>query len=125
MKSLYAALLLAVAGLGGSASGAFADPVYMIAQVQIENHDAYFGSYGAKVGPLLQDAGAKILVATPQTQQLEGAWTGNWTVVIEFPSLEAANGWYYSDSYQKDVRPLRLKTTSSGNLILAPAFKGL
>ena len=38
-------------------------------------------------------------------------------VVIEFPSREAAEGWYNSPAYQKIV-PLRLKS-SHGNFVIA------
>ncbi len=94
---------------------------YLIAQIKITDQKTYFGTYGAKVEPLLQKAGAEILVATPNRQLLEGVWTGNWTVVVKFPSKAKALEWYRSNAYQA-VRPKRLQSTTINNLILAPNF---
>jgi uncharacterized protein (DUF1330 family) len=46
---------------------------------------------------------------------LEGEWQHRRTVIIEFPSREAAEGWYKSAEYK--VIGLRLKSTS-GNLVI-------
>jgi uncharacterized protein (DUF1330 family) len=101
---------------------AAADPVYMIAQIQIEDQERYFNEYAAGVFPILLDAGANVLVATPTVNSLEGEWTGNWTVVIEFPDEAAAmDQWYNSDAYV-EVREIRLATTSGGNMVIAPAY---
>lgn len=121
LRSLYAAI-----GFGASmltSTFAFADPVYMIAQIQVEDQDKFFGQYSAAAYTSLMANDAKILVATPSVQALEGEWAGNWTVVIEFPSPEKANAWYQSDDYQKNAIPLRLDASKFGNMVIAPAFK--
>jgi uncharacterized protein (DUF1330 family) len=85
-------------------------PVYMIAQIQIEDQDKFFNEYG------------KVLVATPTVNSLEGDWVGNWTVVIEFPSEEAAlSDWYASESYASAI-DIRMAATSAGNMVIAPGF---
>lgn len=48
-------------------------------------------------------------------EPLEGAWSGD-LVVIEFPSMEQARGWYASDAYRA-IRPLRTAHTK-GEVIL-------
>ena len=120
MKAALLALAASLACLSGPVR-ASDDAVYLIAQVQITDQTGYFETYGAKVGPLLQKAGAQILVATPARQTLEGEWLGNWTVVIKFASEADALNWYNSDAY-RTIRPMRLRSTSANNLILAPAF---
>ena len=118
MKSL---LLAAVSALALPMM-AMADPVYMIAQIQIEDQERYFNEYGAGVFPILMETGAKVLVASPTVNSLEGEWAGNWTVVIEFPNEEAAlDQWYNSDAYV-EVRKIRLAATSFGHMVIAPAF---
>ena len=118
MKSL---LLAAVSALAAPMM-AVADPVYMIAQIQIEDQETYFNEYGAGVFPILAETGAKVLVASPPVHSLEGEWAGNWTVVIEFPNEEVAlDQWYKSDAYV-EVRKIRLAATSFGNMVIAPAF---
>ena len=115
-----AVLALAIIGLNDAAQ-AEESPAYFIAQVQITDQTSYFNAYGANVGPLLEEAGAEILAATPDRQQLEGDWTGNWTVIIRFPSMEKALDWYRSDAYQA-IRPLRLQSTDENNIVLVPSF---
>ncbi len=95
--------------------------VYLIAQVEITDQTEFFQAYGVKLAPLLQKAGAQVLVATPDRQKLEGDWPGNWTVVIKFASEADASNWYNSDAYQA-IRPTRLRATSLDNLALVPAF---
>ena len=46
---------------------------------------------------------------------LEGEWPNPRTVIIEFPSREAAEGWYRSAAYQKIIG---LRHDSSGNLVI-------
>lgn len=103
---------------------ALADPVYMIAQIKIQDQETFFKKYGAATSPILKNTGAKILVATPVIETLEGQWSGNWTVVLEFPSPEKAQDWWQSKEYQESARPFRLNSTEFGNMVLAPAFEG-
>jgi uncharacterized protein (DUF1330 family) len=122
MKNTLKSAAFALCGYALAASAAAADPVYVMAQIQIEDHQRYFDEYGTAVFPLVMGTGAKVLVATPTVQVLEGEWDGNWTVVIEFPSAEAADeDWYNTDAY-REVRELRFATTSVNNLVIAPAF---
>jgi len=122
MQKFFKKLAFAVAATSTMASVAMADPVYMIAQIQIDDQEKYFNEYGAGVVPIIMSAGGKILVATPTVEMLEGEWAGNWTVVVEFPSEEAAlTDWYNSEEYV-EVHKLRLAATSVNNLVVAPAF---
>ncbi len=119
-KVLATTIALAFASLLGAAQAA-ENAIYFVAQVKITDQNTYFNEYGAQVGPMLLNAGAEILAATPDRNQLEGEWSGNWTVIIKFPSEEKALGWYRSDEYQA-IRPLRLQSTSENNLVLVPRF---
>ena len=125
MKTTYAIVALTIAGLFGPTITAYAEPVYLIAKIQIEDQKDYFESYGQNVGPLLKKTGARVLVASPTHQNLEGEWQANWTVVLEFASEKHAKDFYFSDDYQNRIRPMRLRSTSRNDLILAPAFTGL
>ena len=49
-------------------------------------------------------ATAKVLAFGPAITTLEGEWHGTQTVLLEFESVEAANEWYYSESYQKAAK---------------------
>ena len=122
MTSMLKKLTASAFAVAALTTTALADPVYMIAQIQIEDQEKYFSEYGTAVFPIVMGTGAKVLVATPSVETLEGDWVGNWTVVIEFPSEDAAlKEWYNSEAYV-EVRNLRMATTSVGNLVVAPAF---
>ena len=58
-------------------------------------------------------------------EPVEGAWSGD-LVVIEFPSMEQARGWYHSDAYPA-IRPLRTDNTEGDVLLVtgvAPDHRG-
>ncbi|SDZ56556.1 Uncharacterized conserved protein, DUF1330 family [Jannaschia faecimaris] len=122
MVSFITKIAVAAVAFAVTVAPAVADPVYMIAQVKIEDQESYFDDYGTAVFPIVMGTGAKVLVATPTVKKLEGEWDGNWTVVIEFPSESAAmDDWYNSAAYES-VRELRFATTSLNNLVIAPGF---
>lgn len=98
-------------------------PVYLLAKLEVESLETYLNDYGFPVTPMLLAAGAEILVATPEVQKLEGSYSSNWTVVVRFPSQEAAEGWYNSIEYQAMI-PVRqsLTNTDVSSMVLAPQF---
>lgn len=49
-------------------------------------------------------------------EPLEGSWTAD-LVIIEFPSMEQAQGWYRSAAYQA-IRPLRTDNTEGDVLLV-------
>ena len=55
-------------------------------------------------------------------QPLEGAWSGD-LVVIEFPSMEHAQGWYASDAYSA-IRPLRTEHTEGDVFLVQGVAEG-
>lgn len=122
MRPFFKALPVLALAMPTLATPAMAEPVYMIAQIQIEDHARFFEEYGAAAGPVVIGSGGRVLVASPTVDTLEGDWAGNWTVVIEFPSEEAAlEDWYNDTTYQKAIG-LRLASTSLNNLVVAPGF---
>lgn len=96
---------------------ALAEPVYLVATVTVEDFDAYMADYGSVAIPAIVEAGGEILVAAPETSVLEGEYGHNWTVVVKFPSEEAAMGWYNSETYQA-VIPARHAVTDTGSSVM-------
>jgi len=67
-------------------------------------------------------AGAEILAATPQPEVLEGGWKSNWTVLIRFPSMEAARSFYDSEEYAP-FRSIRVdELTNEGSVVMVEGF---
>ncbi len=64
---------------------------------------AGLGVYAQAAMPTVFAFGGTPLVAGPPAEVIEGEWHGNQTVVLEFPSVEAAQAWYHSAQYQAVV----------------------
>jgi uncharacterized protein (DUF1330 family) len=88
---------------------------YLVAAETV-NDEAMFAEYRKHVPGTLEKFGGKILARGGRLSLLEGAWKDPRLVIIEFPSREAAEGWYKSPEYQA-VIGLRHKS-SVGNLVV-------
>ena len=88
---------------------------YLIA-VETVNDEAMFGEYRKSIMATVEPFGGKFIARGGKLTVLEGEWAHPRTVIIEFASREAAEGWYNSPAYQKII-PLRLKSTV-GNLVI-------
>jgi uncharacterized protein (DUF1330 family) len=88
---------------------------YLIA-VETVHDEAMFAEYRKHVIATLEAFGGRFVARGGKLTVLEGEWPHPRTVIIEFPTREAAEGWYKSADYQK-VIGLRLKSTS-GNLVI-------
>jgi uncharacterized protein (DUF1330 family) len=88
---------------------------YLIATETVHD-EAMFAEYRQHVIATLETFGGRFVARGGKLTVLEGEWPHPRTVIIEFPTREAAEGWYKSADYQK-VIGLRLKSTS-GNLVI-------
>ena len=77
-----------------------------------ENIDDWesYDRYRSLVMPTLEAFGAKFLVRGGAFTTVEGEMPFERIAVLEFPSRQAAEGWYHSDAYQA-ILPLRLAAT--------------
>lgn len=77
---------------------------YVVAEVEIHDLDSY-PIYSVTVLPTLEAHGGKILARGGAREQLEGEdelhHNGLRTVILEFPSVQHARDWYFSDGYTK------------------------
>lgn len=78
--------------------------------------ESMFSEYRKAVPATLGAFGGKFVVRGGNLKLLEGEWPHSRLVIIEFPSREAADGWYRSPEYQKIIG-LRLSSTVT-NLII-------
>jgi len=88
---------------------------YVIVQ-EIVNDQAMFDLYRKDVPATVTAFGGQFIVRGGNLTIVEGEWPFQRTVIIEFPSRDAAEAWYKSPAYQK-LLPLRLKS-SDGNLVI-------
>ena len=96
-------------------------PAYLVGQVTI--HDlAEYNKYLAGFVEAFAPFEGRVLVASDQVEVIEGQWPKSRTVVLEFPSMDHAKGWYNSPNYQA-LAQHRFKAATS-NIILAEGWKG-
>jgi len=91
---------------------------YLIGNYDVTNAEA-FAAYGQAVMPTIQAHGGKILVAGPGSKPIEGNPRAS-TVIVEFPTMEALQGWYDSPEYQAIINH-RLDNTE-GHMVIAEQF---
>ncbi len=91
---------------------------YLIANYRITNPEGY-KEYSSAVVPVLQRAGAEILVADYAAEPVEGS-PANVMIVLKFASKEAARAWYESPEYQAIIH-LRTDNTE-GSMVFADGF---
>ena len=70
-------------------------------------HPERLEQYKTLVGSIVRKYSGRYVVLGGQSELVEGTWKPNYPVMIEFPSLELAQGWYSSDDY-RDLKAMRL-----------------
>jgi uncharacterized protein (DUF1330 family) len=88
---------------------------FAIFDVTITDLDKY-KDYMAQVKPVIEAAGARYLVRGGAHQVLEGDWHPTRLVVLEFPSVAAAQAFYASPEY-RGLKALR-ESCSRANLVM-------
>ena len=92
---------------------------YVVAEVQVVNPEAY-EAYRRLATETVAQHGGQFIARGGKRDQREGeddAHNGGWrTVIVEFPSLSAAQDWYDSVEYQK-AKEIRL-ANSFGRLYI-------
>ncbi len=96
--------------------------VYVMAQIDVKDHQTYMEQYGAPVLAQFIEAGAEVLVGSADAEILEGEWPGNWTVVVKFASSEAALQWYNSSEYAPHKIKRIEELSNSGSVVMVPGL---
>lgn len=94
-------------------------PGYFIGNYTVTDPEKY-QAYVRLAMPLTIKHGGKAIIATGDATNLEGT-PGSTNVTLEFPSVEAAMGWYNDPDYQAII-PMRQSATEGGSALVAPGF---
>ena len=73
---------------------------YIVARITIEDRSEYT-KYEAGFVDVFRAYQGIVLSVDEAPVVLEGSWPCTRTVLLEFPSADAAMGWYQSDAYQQ------------------------
>ena len=82
---------------------------YLIFHNRINDHDK-LNAYVEKAVPTLMAHGAEVVCLDETSDEVEGPNPYPRTVILKFPSREAAMGWYQSPEYQA-ILSMRLEAT--------------
>ena len=86
-------------------------------EITVDDNDG-MGPYREKVADTVAAHGGKYLILGGETEVLEGNIGQHPTkVLLEFPSMDAARGWYHSAEYQ-EILPARLKSSTANFLLV-------
>lgn len=100
-------------------------PGYILVQIDaIEDPDTFFNDYANQAGPTLVKHGFVGMVASSEPDRLEGEAPDAWTVVIQFSSVDAAQGWYDDPEYVA-ARPLRIDSVGQTDMVLLRGRSGV
>ena len=94
---------------------------YLIANIDVKD-PTKFEEYRGKVMPVIEKFGGRYLIRGGDVRRLEGNLPLKRVVVLEFPSVEAAQQFYDSTEYQP-ILNLRLASTQS-DVVLVQGYSG-
>jgi uncharacterized protein (DUF1330 family) len=86
--------------------------VYIINNMTIHNREEY-KAYVRGFMPVFQKYDGNFLAAQNAPQPLEGSWPYDRTVLLSFPTREAAERWSQSPEYQEIAKHRKAGTVSN------------
>jgi uncharacterized protein (DUF1330 family) len=95
---------------------------FVIVQIAINDRDGYHQYEIAGHQEIFDSFSGKLVGLDENVETVEGSWPCTRTVLIEFPTMELARGWYESDEYQAVVG-LRHDSATS-NLVIISGYPG-
>lgn len=94
-------------------------PAYLVAQIDV--HDpAEFEEYRTHVAPVVKAYGGRYMVRTDRSVLLEGAKPRTRLVILEFPSMDAAQRFYGSADYAPLLQ--RRQASATSDIMLAEGY---
>ena len=89
---------------------------YFIIQINVTNAENY-KEYIEKVTPIVEKFGGKYIVRGGQSENVEGNWPFQRTVVLKFPTYDMVKKWHNSDEY-KPIKKIREDNSECNAIII-------
>lgn len=89
---------------------------YAMAHLRSVDQNAEIVEYLLKIDDTLAPFGGRFLVHNKVPEVMDGEFVGV-IVVIEFPDVENARGWYVSDTYQ-EIADFRIRNSGGGAFVV-------
>ncbi len=90
---------------------------YIVVEVEVRDEDQY-EDYKRMVPPTLAPYGGRFIVRGGAVETLEGEWSPQRVVIVEFPSVEQAKAWWGSEEYA-EAKALRQATADTRMIVVA------
>lgn len=83
-------------------------PAYVFTNLQVTDPNGY-EAYRSRTRATIEAFGGRFLARGGAVEVREGAYRPERVILLEFPNMAAARGWYDSSAYQ-EIIPHRLST---------------
>lgn len=90
---------------------------YVVVEVEVRDKGRY-EDYKRMVPPTLAPYGGRFIVRGGAVEALEGEWSPQRVVIVEFPSVEHAKRWWSSEEYA-EAKALRQATAHTRMIVVA------
>lgn len=94
---------------------------YMLAFVRVNDLETFNKEYIEKAVPIMQRHGGVTVAVDENPLTIEGTIPEGRVVIVEFPTKEAAKGFYDDPDYQ-EIKKWRQKVSESDSIILEKGF---
>ena len=89
---------------------------YFIVQINVTNKENY-KKYIEKVTPIVKKFGGEYIIRGGQSENIEGKWSYERTVVLKFPTYNMVKEWHESEEY-KPIKNIRLNNSECNAIII-------
>ena len=93
---------------------------YYFVDVREIKDSAKMADYRSRINAVVERFDGTYVVVGGSFEVLEGSYRPVFPVMIQFPSIEHARGWYNSDEY-RELKTLRLEATVSNAFLMEGA----
>jgi len=90
-------------------------PAFVIVEIEVRDPKAY-EAYRSLVPASLDAYGGRFIARGGATERLEGDWSPERIVLLEFPSLERARQWWDSPEY-RDAKAIRMRAAQTRMIV--------
>ena len=92
---------------------------YFIIQINVKNSENY-KEYIEKVTPIVKKFRGEYIVRGGRSENVEGIWPYQRTVILKFPTYEMVKKWHNSEEY-KPIRKIREDNSECNAIIIEGA----
>lgn len=89
---------------------------YVIINNEISD-DSAFSAFRERIGSTVESHGGKYLVRGGEVELIEGSWSVDRVVVVEFDDVSGARAWLNSDEY-KELKKIRERCANANIVIV-------